>query len=73
MRLLVCVLICTLGCSNSTSYQSESESSGYIDYSSSEFQGASEEVQEDAIIFNTLKDMGYSDADARDAVINTID
>ncbi len=73
MRLLVCVLICTLGCSSSTSYQSESESGGYIDYNSSEFQGASEEVQEDALIFNTLKDMGYSDADARDAVINTID
>jgi len=50
-----------------------SVSDGYIDYESQEFQNASEEVQQDAIIFNSLRDMGYTEEEARDAVLNTIE
>lgn len=41
-------------------------------YQSSEFQNASHAVQEDAFIYNYLRGMGYSDAEATDAVIDTM-
>ena len=77
MALAICLIGCGGGnCSTSYSPPSDSGSTtsdGYIDYNSSEFQDASEEVQQDAIIYNSLRDMGFSESEARDAVIDTID
>ena len=75
------LVICSIGCdggNGSTSYSPPSysdstTSDGYIDYNSSEFQDASEEVQQDAMIYNSLREMGFDESEARDAVINTID
>ena len=50
-----------------------SSGSGYIDYNSPEFQNASPEVQEDAIIFNALRSQGYSEEEAASSVIRTMD
>ena len=76
---LVLTMLCILGCDQEP-YSSDppwdghpAEATGYVDYGSASFQNASEEVQQDAIIYNSLKDMGYSDSEARDAVLNTID
>lgn len=57
----------------SSSTASSTTSDGYIDYNSSEFQNASDEVQEDAVIYNMLRSAGYSESESRDAVLNTID
>jgi hypothetical protein len=81
MVMPMALVICSIGCdggNSSTSYSPPSysdstTSDGYIDYNSSEFQDASEEVQQDVIIYNSLRDMGFSESDARDAVIDTID
>jgi len=74
---LTSLVVCaTVGCggSSSSSYtpSSSSSSSGSV-YDSPEFQNASSDVQEDVIIYNTLRNMGYSDAESKNAVINTME
>ncbi len=62
--------------SSSTSYtpsynSSSSVGSDRIDYNSYEFRSASDEVQQDAMIYNTLRNMGYSHEESASAVVNS--
>lgn len=78
LSMFLALVVFLSGCDggSSTSYSSPSSSTtsdGYIDYNSSDFQNASDEVQQDAMIYNMLRDQGFSESESRDAVINTID
>lgn len=62
--------------SDSTSYtpsynSSSSVGSDRIDYNSYEFRSASEEVQQDAMIYNTLRNMGYDHEESVSAVVKS--
>lgn len=41
-------------------------------YESDEFQNADRKVQEDVIIYDILKQQGFSDQESKDAVINSM-
>ena len=81
LSLFAALMLFLTGCDggSSTSYtpsssnSSSTTSDGYIDYNSSEFQNASDEVQEDAVIYNILRSAGYCESESRDEVLNTID
>ena len=81
LSMFLALVVFLSGCDggSSTSYSPPSSSSssttsdGYIDYNSSDFQNASDEVQQDAMIYNMLRDQGFSESESRDAVITTID
>jgi len=72
--ILATAFVSSVGCgsSSSSSYTPSTTSNGSM-YESEAFQNASPDVQEDVIIYNTLRQMGYSDADSKAAVINTMD
>ena len=42
-------------------------------HESDEFNNANSDVQEDVVIYNILRNMGYSDAESKRAVINSMD
>lgn len=69
---LFCLAFMADGCNGSSRGSGgSSSSSDRIDYSSSEYQNSSDEVQQDAVIYNMLRDEGYGHSESRNAVINT--
>jgi hypothetical protein len=79
----VAALTALIGCGSETTNYSTNEpnwdaarDAGYSEadidaakeYSSSSFENATSEEQEDRVLYNSLKQMGYSDSDANHAV-----
>lgn len=69
-KLLGITVLLTVGCNNNSNYSSPSYSKP--DYNSSSFKNADPKVQEDIIIYDALRGAGFSDAESKRAVINSM-
>jgi len=76
----VVVLLAVAGCTNvshdyshdySPSEVDYGDSYQGVDYSDPAFQNADSKVQEDVMIYDILRQQGYSDSESTDAVFNT--
>ena len=72
---ILCLITSALfGCNNANNHPRYSDTSGSQMYhESDEFNNADSDVQEDVVIYNILRNMGYSDAESKRAVINSMD
>jgi hypothetical protein len=66
------VLALVNSCTDTASNKSTASSSKSSPYNSPAFKNADPKVQEDVIIYNTLRTMGYSEQESKDAVIKSM-
>ena len=72
MKHLLIVVICAfVGCSSGSSYTPKLRPSADIDYNSDAFKNADPKVQEDILIYDVLRQQGFSDQESKRAVINS--
>jgi len=72
--ILFAIFVITTGCDSNTSYSTSSGgSSSSSFYESDQYKNADSKVQEDVLIYDILRQSGYSESESRNAVINTMD